>query len=379
MRKNQLFAAISVLLVTGFLLTSLTSYFVSRNSLRKEIETSQLPLTSDTIYSEIQRDLLRPVFISSLMASDTFLRDWVLDGEADEQKITKYLKEIQTSHNTFTSFFVSEKTSRYYHSSGLLKHVSPEEERDAWYYRVRRMGTDFEINVDPDLANMDSMTIFVNYKVYDYDKNFIGATGVGLTVNAAINLIEDYQNKYGRSIYFIDRTGAIKLASRGTPAAKNISEIEGLSGLLDAIIADKDHSHIYRKDGKTVHLNSRFIDEFGWYLLVGQTEGQAFHQISRTLFVNLSIFAVITSIILIFTYLTIRSYQQRIETLKGIVPICSHCKQIRDDKGYWNSVEAYVARYTEAEFSHGICPECLKKHYPELADETENRASKHTP
>ena len=52
-----------------------------------------------------------------------------------------------------------------------------------------------------------------------------------------------------------------------------------------------------------------------------------------------------------------------IKTLQGIVPICSFCKKIRDDQGYWNQVEAYVSQHTEARFSHGVCPECMKKYY----------------
>lgn len=54
----------------------------------------------------------------------------------------------------------------------------------------------------------------------------------------------------------------------------------------------------------------------------------------------------------------------QIRTLRGIVPICSNCKKIRDDTGYWKQVEVYVREHTEAEFSHGICPECMKKLYP---------------
>jgi len=52
-----------------------------------------------------------------------------------------------------------------------------------------------------------------------------------------------------------------------------------------------------------------------------------------------------------------------IKVLKGIVPICSHCKKIRDDKGYWNKLESYIQENSEAEFSHGICPECSDKLY----------------
>lgn len=57
-----------------------------------------------------------------------------------------------------------------------------------------------------------------------------------------------------------------------------------------------------------------------------------------------------------------------IKTLRGIVPICASCKKIRDDHGYWKQVEVYVREHTEAEFSHGICPGCMKKLYPELAE-----------
>ncbi len=55
-----------------------------------------------------------------------------------------------------------------------------------------------------------------------------------------------------------------------------------------------------------------------------------------------------------------------IKTLKGIFPICSHCKKIRDDKGYWNQIEAYIQKNSEAVFSHSICQECAKEYYPDM-------------
>lgn len=55
-----------------------------------------------------------------------------------------------------------------------------------------------------------------------------------------------------------------------------------------------------------------------------------------------------------------------IKTLTGFLPICSHCKKIRDDKGYWNSIEAYIQENSEAVFSHSICQECAKKYYPDI-------------
>ena len=53
----------------------------------------------------------------------------------------------------------------------------------------------------------------------------------------------------------------------------------------------------------------------------------------------------------------------KIKILSGMLPICSSCKKIRDDKGYWNQIEEYIMERSEAEFSHSICPECMKKVY----------------
>ncbi len=56
---------------------------------------------------------------------------------------------------------------------------------------------------------------------------------------------------------------------------------------------------------------------------------------------------------------------EEIKTLQGIIPICTSCKNIRDDKGYWNHIEAYTREYYQAEFTHCICLECAKKIYLE--------------
>lgn len=55
-----------------------------------------------------------------------------------------------------------------------------------------------------------------------------------------------------------------------------------------------------------------------------------------------------------------------VKQLNGLLPICSHCKKIRDDKGYWNQIEKYIHEHSDARFSHSICRECAKKHYPDL-------------
>ena len=55
-----------------------------------------------------------------------------------------------------------------------------------------------------------------------------------------------------------------------------------------------------------------------------------------------------------------------VKKLSGLIPICASCKKIRDDRGYWNELETYIRDHSDAEFTHGICPDCKKKIYPEL-------------
>jgi hypothetical protein len=57
---------------------------------------------------------------------------------------------------------------------------------------------------------------------------------------------------------------------------------------------------------------------------------------------------------------------EEIKTLQGMLPICSICKNIRDDQGYWNGIESYFSKHSELVFSHGLCPDCAQKHYPEF-------------
>lgn len=56
----------------------------------------------------------------------------------------------------------------------------------------------------------------------------------------------------------------------------------------------------------------------------------------------------------------------KVKTLQGMLPICAHCKKVRDDQGYWTRIEEYIRAHSEAQFTHGICPDCIKEHYGEV-------------
>jgi hypothetical protein len=70
---------------------------------------------------------------------------------------------------------------------------------------------------------------------------------------------------------------------------------------------------------------------------------------------------------------------ESVKTLSGLLPMCAHCKSIRDDNGYWNRIEAYIQEHSEATFSHGMCENCLRLHYPDIADKVLKNVRKDPP
>lgn len=314
--KRRLIVILSLLLSVGFAAIALVNYYVSKAAIRESIVANELPLTSDNIYSELQKDLIRPVFISSMMASDTFLRDWVVSGEKDVGRMTRYLHEVMERYHTFTSFFVSERTAAYYHADGVLKTVSRDEMRDKWYYRVRDMKAPYEINLDPDQANKDALTIFVNYRVLDYDGKFIGAAGVGLTVDAVKVLLNKYQQRYARTIYFVNPQGRVVMAGNGSSLiGADIGSLPGIGALAGRMLQKDGGSFEYEAAGSNHLLNVRYIPELNWYLFAEKNEDAMLTDIRNTLYSNLALAFVVTAIVLLLTSLTISRYQGRLEAM----------------------------------------------------------------
>lgn len=318
--QTSLVLLLLFLLGSGFLTTSLLSYYASRDSIRQNIVNTELPLTSDTIYSEIQKDLIRPTQIASMMSRDTFLRDWALAGEQNPEPVTRYLREIQDHYGTFTAFFISEKTRTYYQAKGVLKQVQEDQPRDAWYFRVRSMDEPYEISVDPDMANADRLTFFINFKVFDYQERFIGVAGVGLTVDAVVKLVDDYQRRYDRNIFFTDRNGHLVLTGveggpMGARRGQSLSEVPGLEKLLEVLPQPKSGDYRYDEHQRSHFLNVRYIPELEWFLFVDKHEEGALAGIRHSLYLNLLICLLVTAVVLTLVSLVIRRYQQRIAAL----------------------------------------------------------------
>ena len=241
----------------------------------------------------------------------------MINGEKDHDLITKYLNEIKNKNNAVTSFLVSDKTRHYYHATGLLKTIADNEPRDQWFFRVREFKLPYETNVDIDMANRDNLTIFTNHRIVDYQGQFIGVTGVGLTSDTIKKLIDNYQTRFQQRIYFVDKKGLIVLAGSNLKNEKlYLQNIVGMKNISQKILANtkSESLHLeYQAVSDSVFVNSRYIPELGWHLLVEQDLTAELKPLNQILLFNVGIDLVITLLVLSIVLLSVRRYQNRIE------------------------------------------------------------------
>lgn len=314
-KEKQFIYILTAILMTGFIAVSTLSYFSARSSLSEQIVKDILPITGDSVYSQIKQQLLEPVSIATMMAHDTFLRDWVLDGERDTRKITRFLKEVQSKYNTTTSFFVSAKTLNYYHPSGIVGKVHRDVPEDIWFFRVSEMPGNYEINIDLEHRVQRILTVFINYKVYDYDNNFIGVAGVGISANSLRHLIERYHHEMDLEIFFANRNGDILLSDMHSQKPDNLRDIPGLAPHVERILRQESSQQDYPADNTRVHLNSRLIDEFNWFLMIERKDTPWDIRIWGPLLVNL-IIGLLVSLIIIYSLIhLVERYQAQLRKM----------------------------------------------------------------
>lgn len=276
--------------------------------------------------------------------------------------------------------------------------------RDAW------LATTVETRFDRDKM----ATILLSRRVENYRGEFLGVLVATIDAAFLYDRYDDYLNIDADAVALYDNDGKVlsfwsDAADDGKPGAgRTISDLPGFQSPSDLHAAGGGRS-TFEKKGSIV--STYQIRGFPYYVAVMYAKQNVLLPWYRETSRDIVIILVTTAIALLTIALAVRQHQHRknaerlllehqlnlentirerteeldrtntslmqknealeaalseIKTLKGILPICSFCKNIRDDKGYWEKVEVYVRRHSQADFSHSVCPDCAKKHYPDL-------------
>ena len=303
-----------IILVTGLLLAlslsiSFLNYNKSVDEAYKNLKQSSLPLSVDNIYSEIQKTIVQPTLIASMMANDTFLKNWILKKPHNPELISNYLNSIKKKFGVLHTFLVVDDGLNYYTESGLLETISSENEKDQWYFEFRNNRRISEVNLDTNFRLDNSMILFMNYKIFDQSRSYIGTTGVALKTVSINMLLKSFETKYKFKVYFIDENGQSVLKGKGSSKLIDSLDVQ----LRQSFLKNELKLVNYQRDGKNYALNIKYIPELNLYLVVEANIDDFTEGVNRAFFLNLLISLGITVLVVGLIVHIISKYNKRLE------------------------------------------------------------------
>lgn len=314
--KYKIVVLISLLLMTLSISITFINYFVSLNNTEKHLKSQSLPLSLDNIYTEIQKHIIEPYLVSSMMANDTFVQDWIVNDEDNNHKIKEYLDAVKNKYGMFTTFLVSEKTGNYYTQDGLVEKIDKENPNNSWYFKFKHIQENHEINLDFNQNLANSLIMFINYKIFDNKYSYLGTTGVALKISYINDMLKMFRQKYHFKVFFLDEKGEIVLSEKDYISEKNIDEIESLKKYKNEIISKEALSLEYEDSNKNKYiLNTKYIPELNLYLLVEAKIDDFISDVKDIFYLNLFFSLFITLIVIIIIIYVIRKYNKKLEYL----------------------------------------------------------------
>ena len=294
----------------SFMLVSLVNYHIASDSVQDRIEQTSLPLTSDSLYSQINQELNLPIRISSVVSNDIFLQSWLKSDVHDTQLIQRFIRRLNREYNVFLSI-LDDNTLGYYNQHGLASTFSKNNPEHEWYFKFRESNLDLQIAIGPDVNDNGMLTAFVDNKIYEDNGNYLGLVGIGVRMEAIENRIRSIEQKYRVDVLMLDRYGNRLFSGDNLSHINSINELDYITDNQSMeILTLPSHTLRYESFNKRWFLYSRILDEYDWILLVIKEQGESDNQFLRNMSFSL-IFSFTASIIIGFIILKTMIYSHK--------------------------------------------------------------------
>lgn len=313
--RGLLLSSITALLLVGFIVTNLASYYYLKASLRASIIDSQLPKSSMQAYSEITHNILPALVASSMLANDHYVQSWLQGDKSDMATMTHYLEKVKLRNSAIIAFLVADDTKQYYNSEGFTVFERRGDPMAQWYFDFIESGLVSDMNVGPNIDKTQTPTLFINYRI-SLQGDDLGVVGLGIELGVINDILNRYQRSHNQSIYFISDSGEIISHSSGAGLDQSsLAAVPGLTAALSSFDTRDSSFYEYRNDSGNYLLHLRYIPELDWWMLVEQEEALTFARVGKILYTNVLIsLATIVVIILTVTLVT-RHFHRQLETL----------------------------------------------------------------
>ena len=313
MNKNyRLVIIIVLLLMLLTLVLSVVNHKATLKLVHKQIETQSLPLSLDNIYTDIQKHILEPYLITSMMANDTFIADWLQENEKKPNKVKNYLSAIKKRYGLLSAILVSEKTKNYYTQNGFLETLHPSNSENSWYFRFKNSSHNKEINIDTNKKIDSNAIMFMNNKIFDAQHQLIGITSTGVKIGSINKMLNMFKNHYKLEVSLYDKKQNIVLSQKNNKI-KNLNEVKEFIPFKHKLRANASTTFNYTLGEDIFFVNTKYIPELNLHILVKAKASDFTGSLNKTYYINLVISILITIFIALIILYIIKSYVKKIE------------------------------------------------------------------
>ena len=306
---------IAALLIALSLSISSINYVISLKNAEEHLKNQSLPLSLHNIYTDIQKHIIEPYLVSSMMANDTFLKDWLINDEKNSQKVVKYLNTIKNKYQMLNTFLVSDMTKSYYTQNGFIEKIKQDNPANEWYFNFKASQTSHEINLDFNENLTNEMMMFINYKIYDINYQMIGVTGIALKVSYIDDMLKEFRLNHNFIVTFYNKSGEIILSEKSINPYENIEENKNINKFKDRIISKSSNLIEFEGDGGTNLIKTKYIPELDLYLSVEAEVNNLMKDVKKVFYFSLILSSIITIIITLIILFIIKKYHKRLTFL----------------------------------------------------------------
>jgi len=305
--RIQINFIISIIILVGFLTVGLSTYAIYSKLIKEDVLNIS-KLTASNIYGEIGNELTKPIFVSLTMANDSFLKSWIKEESttSDLQKhredLQSYLLGIKSKYLYDSVFLVSDLSKVYYHYEGINKTVTPEDEHDDWYFDYINGDLIYDLDVDTDQANQNRLSVFINCRILDDEKNVLGVTGVGLEIKHVQALLNSFEAEFQLKSMLFSRDGTIQIHSDGTNTdAANLFESTILQENRERILNNLSGFEVveFTNDPYDGYYITKYIEDLDWYLMVKKDTSQLAASLNTQIYRIGLIYLIVTTFVLL--------------------------------------------------------------------------------
>lgn len=271
MKTRTVVLIVTVVILISFGVSTFSS-IISLSTLFEKSSAKEAQLFIGEVEKDITDSFSDSVSISKTI-NNSFIRDFInnRDNFTDEEAsvyVGRYLDGLKKQFGYDTAFLVIDCTQEYFTEYGRMKVLDLKGEDDKWYTDFESSNKEMELNVDNDQANENRITVYNNIRMNDDAGNFIGACGVGHTLEALNKDIDNLEGKYELSVSLADKNGVIQVAGDDSLSGKNVDP------LFQEYIDNYDYSqkYIYELYGSGGYFVVKYIPEYDWYLCVQSPE-----------------------------------------------------------------------------------------------------------